>query len=197
MTTLLLDGGPTAPDAPVTRTGGTPLAPTGTPWPTCATCTAPLQFLAQIHLGDLPGHTAPTPGVLALFMCANRPGQCEQWSPTAGGNLALLLPADHLEPVPAPHGTDPELLTLGAVRAAVPTPTPPPPGATVLGRLGGTPDWLQYDETPDCPTCTRPMTFTAELTEGPDPATAMNFGSGRAYAHTCTPCGRAALLWQC
>ncbi|MGW2268905.1 DUF1963 domain-containing protein [Streptomyces yangpuensis] len=197
MTTLLLDGGPTAPDAPVTRTGGTPLAPTGTPWPTCATCTAPLQFLAQIHLGDLPGHTAPTPGVLALFMCANRPGQCEQWSPTAGGNLALLLPADHLEPVPAPHGTDPELLTLGAVRAAVPTPTQPPPGATVLGRLGGTPDWLQYDETPDCPTCTRPMTFTAELTEGPDPATAMNFGSGRAYAHTCTPCGRAALLWQC
>ncbi|MCX4539241.1 hypothetical protein [Streptomyces sp. NBC_01565] len=35
-----------------------------------------LQFLAQIHLGDLPGHTAPTQP--ALFMCAHRPGQCAQ-----------------------------------------------------------------------------------------------------------------------
>ncbi|MEU7605642.1 DUF1963 domain-containing protein [Streptomyces sp. NPDC041003] len=196
MTTLLLDGGPVAPDAPVTRTGGTPLAPAGTAWPTCASCAAPLQFLAQIHLGDLPGHTAPTPGVLALFMCANRPGQCEQWSPTAGGNLALLLPADRLEPVRPPDEADQDLLGLGAVRAAVPAPTAPAT-ATILGRLGGTPDWLQYDETPDCPTCARPMDFAAELTEGPDPVTAMNFGSGRAYVHTCTPCGRAALLWQC
>ncbi|MDX3535979.1 DUF1963 domain-containing protein [Streptomyces sp. MB09-01] len=195
MTTLLLDGGPVAADAPVTRTGGTPLAPAGTAWPTCASCAAPLQFLAQILLGDLPGHTT-TPGVLALFMCANRPGQCEQWSPTAGGNLALLLPADGLEPLPAPDEADQDLLGLGAVRAAVPAPTAPTT-ATILGRLGGTPDWLQYDETPHCPACTRPMDFAAELTEGPDPVTAMNFGSGRAYAHTCTPCGRAALLWQC
>ncbi|WP_326591522.1 YwqG family protein [Streptomyces sp. NBC_01310] len=195
MTTLLLDGGPVAPDAPVTRTGGVPLAPAGTAWPACAACAGPLQFLAQILLGDLPGTTAPTPGVLALFMCANRPGQCEQWSPTAGGNLALLLPADRLEPVPAPDA-DEDLLGLGAVRAAVPAATAPT-SATVLGRLGGTPAWLQYDETPHCPACARPMDFTAELAEGPDPVTAMNFGSGRAYAHTCTPCGRATLLWQC
>ncbi|MFJ4316971.1 hypothetical protein ACIP46_17075 [Streptomyces lavendulae] len=40
------------------------------------------------------------------------------------------------------------------------------------------------------------MDFTA-VTEGPDPVTVMNFRSGRAYAHTCTPCGRAVLLWQC
>lgn len=192
---LLLDGGPVAPDAPVTRTGGVPLAPAETTWPACAACAAPLQFLAQIHLGDLPGTATPSPGVLALFMCANRPGRCEQWSPTAGGNLALLLPADGLEPVPAPDA-DEDLLGLGAVRAAVPA-TTAPAAATVLGRLGGTPQWLQDEETPRCPGCARPMDFAAELTEGPDPVTAMNFGSGRAYAHTCTPCGRAALLWQC
>ncbi|MFD8020433.1 DUF1963 domain-containing protein [Streptomyces lavendulae] len=197
MTMLLLDGGPVAPDSQVTRTGGTPLAPTGTPWPACAACAAPLQFLAQIRLGDLPGHADPAPaGVLALFMCANRPGQCAQWSPTAGGNLALLLPDSGLEPVRAPKGAPRELLGLGAVRAAVPARTAPG-AATILGRIGGTPDWLQDDETPSCPACAQPMAFVVELAEGPDPVTAMNFGSGRAYAHTCTPCGRAAFLWQC
>ncbi|KPH99919.1 hypothetical protein OV450_0767 [Actinobacteria bacterium OV450] len=129
-------------------------------------------------------------------MCANRPGQCAQWSPTGGGNLALLLPAGGLQPLPAPDSAAQDLLELGAVRAAVPAHVAPAT-ATVLGRLGGSPDWLQYDETPGCPSCEQPMDFVAELAEGPDPVTAMNFGSGRAYAHTCTPCGRAALLWQC
>ncbi|MFB6805326.1 hypothetical protein [Streptomyces sp. NPDC056387] len=41
------------------------------------------------------------------------------------------------------------------------------------------------------------MDFVAELAENPDPVTAMNFGSGRAYAHPSTLCGRAARLWQC
>ncbi|MFK0233141.1 hypothetical protein [Streptomyces vinaceus] len=70
-------------------------------------------------------------------------------------------------------------------------------GAEVLGRFGGTPDWLQYDQTPDCTGCGAPMGFIAQLEEGPDPLTAPNFGSGRAYAHACAPCGRAAFLWQC
>ncbi|MFI7358156.1 hypothetical protein ACIBTP_30070 [Streptomyces avidinii] len=41
------------------------------------------------------------------------------------------------------------------------------------------------------------MSYVAGLREGPEPTTAMNFGSGRAYAHVCAPCGRAALFWQC
>ncbi|MFD9479614.1 MULTISPECIES: hypothetical protein [Streptomyces] len=197
MTTLLLDGGPVAPDALVSRTGGVPTAPAGTVWPVCRVCAGPLQFLGQIVLGD----GAPAgPGVLILFMCAHRPGRCEQWSPTAGGNLALLLPAGELVSVPAPDA-DADVLGLGAVRAAVPVPAAPdgtaPDGRAVLGSLGGEPDWLQDDETPDCPGCARPMTFVAGLREGPEPTTAMNFGSGRAYAHACAPCGRAALLWQC
>ncbi|MER7734477.1 hypothetical protein ABTX80_26660 [Streptomyces erythrochromogenes] len=190
MTTLLLDGGPVAPDAPVSRTGGVPLGPAGMLWPVCGACAGPLQFLARIVLDA---------GALALFMCAHRPGQCEQWSPFAGGNLALLLPAGDLVPVPVPDGADPELLGLGAVRAAVPSAAGAAgtEGRAVLGSLGGEPDWLQYDETPDCPSCARPMAFAAGLEEGPDPVTAMNFGSGRAYAHVCGGCGRAALLWQC
>ncbi|KOU87074.1 MULTISPECIES: hypothetical protein [unclassified Streptomyces] len=192
MTTLLLDGGPVAPHAPVSRTGGVPLGPAGTLWPVCRACAGPLQFLAQIVLDA---------GVLALFMCAHRPGRCEQWSPSAGGNLALLLPAGGLVPVPVPRGADPQVLGLGAVRAAVPaadlSSAGAPEGRAVLGSLGGEPDWLQYDETPDCPACARPMGFAVGLREGPDPVTAMNFGSGRAYAHVCGGCGAATLLWQC
>ncbi|MFJ3792841.1 hypothetical protein [Kitasatospora sp. NPDC090091] len=68
----------------------------------------------------------------------------------------------------------------------------------MLGRLGGEPDWLQYDETPSCSSCARPMAFVAQLQEGPDPVTAMNFGGGgTAYAFACEPCAGAAFLWQC
>ncbi|MFG2230084.1 hypothetical protein ACGFNX_08680 [Streptomyces sp. NPDC048723] len=131
MTTILLDGGPVAPDAQVSRTGGVPTAPAGTVWPVCRLCAGPLQFLGQIVLGD----TAPAgPGVLALFMCAHRPGRCEQWSPTAGGNLALLLPAGDLVSVPAP-AADGDVLGLGAVRAAVPVPARA--GRHGTGRAGG------------------------------------------------------------
>ncbi|MFF0553243.1 hypothetical protein ACFYUL_30275 [Streptomyces sp. NPDC004311] len=187
MTTWLLDGGPVAADAPVSRTGGVPLAPAGTVWPVCRACAGPLQFLAQLVLDA---------GVLALFMCAHRPGGCAQWNPSAGGNLALLLPAGGLVPVPVPRGADPEVLALGAVRAALAAPAVTA-GRAVLGVLGGEPDWLQYDETPGCPGCARPMEFAAGLEEGPDPVTSMNFGSGRGYAHVCRGCGRAAFLWQC
>ncbi|MFJ3927441.1 hypothetical protein [Streptomyces sp. NPDC090022] len=162
-TTPLVHGGSAAPDAPVTRVGGLPLAPAGTGWPGCAVCAGPLQFLAQVVLDD--GR-----GVLAVFMCAHRPGRCEQWSATGGGNRAFLFPAAGLRPLRLPH-----------------------PDA----ELGGVPEWLPYEETPHCPGCVRPMDFAAMLTEDPDPLTAPDFGSGRAYAFTCTPCARAAFGRQC
>ncbi|QES52218.1 hypothetical protein DEJ50_06505 [Streptomyces venezuelae] len=211
----MTDAGPVAPDAPVTRTGGIPLAPAGTEWPHCAECTGPMQFLAQFFLED-------GPGAIAVFMCQNQPGLCQAWDPVAGGNRALLFPSEGLVPVPLPgpdgEGTDADaadgwsVLGLGAVRAVARAAAPEPDyfdacaawaartgraTAEVLGQLGGTPYWLQNDETPDCPGCAQPMAFTAQLDEGPDPVTAMNFGSGSAYLHACGPCGRAAFGWQC
>ncbi len=106
-----------------------------------------------------------------------------------------------------------EVLLLGATRAAEPQHLPDAPDFDsaraawaartgrprnhVLGRLNGTPAWLQYDQTPSCATCAEPMRLAVQLQEGPDPLTAMNFGSGRAYAFTCSPCTEAAFLWQC
>ncbi|MFB8238708.1 hypothetical protein ACFC58_19355 [Kitasatospora purpeofusca] len=106
-----------------------------------------------------------------------------------------------------------EVLLLGATRAAEPQLLPDAPDfdsaraawATrtgrprnhVLGQLNGTPAWLQYDQTPNCVSCAEPMRLAVQLQEGPDPLTAMNFGSGRAYAFICSPCSDAAFLWQC
>src|SRR5262245_2749848 len=30
-------------------------------------------------------------------------------------------------------------------------------------KLGGDPDWIQYDQTPICTNCNRPMTFLAQI----------------------------------
>lgn len=196
-------------DGLVTRTGGIPLAPAGTGWPTCSTCEGPMQFLAQVVL-EQQGRT------MAIFMCQNDPGMCDEWSPTGGGNRALLFPATGLEPIPLPAlGEDDEedVLQLGAVHIAAFEASPAADYASaytewggregndpahVLGQFGGQPAWLQGDETPACPGCGQLMGLVAQLEEGPDYATAMNFGGcGSAYAFACTPCDQAVFLWQC
>ncbi|WP_328953439.1 hypothetical protein [Kitasatospora purpeofusca] len=247
MTTLITEGGPVAADATVTRIGGVPLAPPGTAWPSCADCGGPLQFLAQIVLDGSGAAVTGGPGqqdrLLALFACQNRPGVCQDWDARSGANLALILPAHGLVPIPRPvpsdldeaedeaedgaedgdsdedefddeeDDEDDEVLLLGATRAAEPQLLPDAqdfdsaragwaartgrPRNHVLGQLNGTPAWLQYDRTPNCATCAEPMRLAVQLQEGPDPLTAMNFGSGRAYAFTCSPCTDAAFLWQC
>ncbi|MDY0816185.1 hypothetical protein [Kitasatospora purpeofusca] len=232
MTTLITEGGPVTADATVTRIGGVPLAPPGTAWPSCADCGGPLQFLAQFVLDGSGAAVTGGPGqqdrLLALFACQNRPGVCQDWEARSGANLALILPAQGLAPIPLPVPSDPDegepddesdesdeddVLLLGATRAAEPQLLPEAqnfdsaraawaartgrPRNHVLGQLNGTPAWLQYDQTPNCATCAEPMRLAVQLQEGPDHLTAMNFGSGRAYAFTCSPCADAAFLWQC
>ncbi|WP_327294377.1 MULTISPECIES: hypothetical protein [unclassified Streptomyces] len=217
-TTLMTYAGPGEPDALVTRTGGIPLAPAGASWPSCATCSGPMQFLAQILLDGMgrPVGKADTRAdrVLAIFMCQNDPGMCEEWSPTAGGNRALLYPCDALQRMAAPESNgDGDVLRLGAVNAVTLVCSPSADYFSareewgkrsgnrmrnILGQLGGQADWLQGNETPTCSTCTQPMILIAQLEEGPDHSTAMNFGGcGTAFAFACGPCAQASFLWQC
>jgi hypothetical protein len=219
MAMLMIDAGSVAADAQATRTGGVPLAPPGTEWPRCASCDGPMQFLAQIVLGDLGEDSASASfqrgGLLALFACQNDPGMCDDWSPVAGGNRALLFPLGGLRPLSLPEvdaevGED--VLVLGAVHGVACEAV----GASdydsaredwakqsglaaskVIGQLGGVPSWIQGDETPSCSSCENPMSLVAQLEEGPEHSTAMNFGSGSVYAFACQPCARAAFLWQC
>lgn len=223
MTILLTDAGPVPGDAPVTRIGGVPLAPRGTRWPHCGTCGGPMQFLAQILLGPEgtggagsgAGAEGSATGVVALFACQNNPGGCRDWEAFSGANLVLVLPADGLLPVARPalaEDADEHVLVRATVHAAARqteraadytaarsawaerTGVPP---KHVLGQYGGEPDWLQYDQTPSCPSCATGMPLVAQLQEGPDAIGAMNFGfGGRGYAFACVPCGHGAFLWQ-
>jgi hypothetical protein len=182
---LLIHDGETTADAPVPRTGGVPLVPEGFRWPSCRECDGAMQFLAHLPLAG---------AAVSVFFCQTDPGMCDDWSPTGGANRAYLF-SGPLTPAAVP--AEGETL-LGAVTALRPHPEDTPTKQAVLGRLGGEPDWIQDDETPDCPGCATRMTFTAELEEGRDFATSANFGGGgRSYLFTCPPCAEAAFLWQC
>jgi hypothetical protein len=195
MTVLMTYAGDAAPDSDRTRTGGVPLAPAGFVWPRCRTCDGNMQFVAQLRLGD--------DDLLAIFMCANDPGLCDEWDASAGGNRALLLPAGGAPVTPPPDGAT----SLGAVSAVALVAREgdydaargawPGSRREVLGQLGGVPAWIQGDETPACPACHTPMAFVAQLEEGREDATAANFGGGCAYAFACLTDREAAFLWQC
>ncbi|WP_189554415.1 hypothetical protein [Streptomyces lavendofoliae] len=181
---LLIHGGKAVADAPELRTGGVPLVPDGFVWPRCRECGGAMLFFAHLPLD---------PGVIAVFLCQNNPGLCDDWDATAGANRAFVFEG-RLSAATVP--ADGETL-LGAVTALRPHPADTPTAEPVLGRLGGEPDWLQGDETPGCPSCGAPMSFTAEFEEGADFATSANFGGGGlGYVFHCRPCSEAAFLWQ-
>ncbi|GAB3954105.1 hypothetical protein [Streptomyces sparsus] len=202
MQTLLTYAGPADERSLTDRSGGLPLVPPDVGWPECATCGGPMQFVAQLLLDD--------ELLLAIWMCPSNPGLCNEWDPWAGGNRALLFGRDGLRPAEAPEG-GPTLLAevSGMDRTPVDAPdyfeactawADAEPGRRVrdaLGKVGGEPAWLQGEETPDCPGCSAPMEFAAQLEEGHDHKTAVNFGGGGcAYAFVCRECRRAAFLWQ-
>jgi hypothetical protein len=173
-------------------------------WPTCKSCRGPMQFLGQLRLPE-------RPALALLFMCGNEPGMCDEWEPDAGGNFVTIVSAQNLKPVRPPRGGVTELETkygarvlesseadYGAAHQSWTRDHPDRP-RDVLGQLRGDPVWIQNDETPTCSKCGRPMRFLAQLEEGPDHRTAMNFGGGGcAYAFDC-PCDPtvAKMLWQC
>ena len=180
--------------------GGLPAAPAGAlDWPVCATCDGPMQYQ-----GRVPHPVDPANRVL-VFQCANDPGGCDEWDPVSGGNKAIVIDASGLlSPAPAPDGGDTTLRGewsghVERVEADYAEAVSEKDGRQVLGFVGAAPWWIQNDETPDCPACGEPMTLAAQLEEGPDYRSAMNFGGGGCgYAFACgCPAGSAAFLWQC
>jgi hypothetical protein len=206
MTQLLIhlpDNDPTA--SAETKFGGQPSAPAGElSWPVYKSCDGHMQFLGQLRPGD-------SEELLLLFMCQNDPGGCEEWDPNDGGNAVVGVPAADLALVKPPAEGD----VVRPVRHGATTATVAGDNyeqarehwaaghdvspREVLGQLGGAPSWLQGDEVPECDGCNQPMDFAAQLEQGPDWQTEMNFGGGgSAYVFRCTCAnGGAKMLWQC
>jgi hypothetical protein len=151
-----------------------------------------MQFLAQLALPDsgLPD-LAGRDALLLVFQCQNQPGMCDEWDPVSGGNAARLVSlAGARAAQPPPNGkttlssVDP--LCLSSVDS----------GVDALGMVGGSPGWIQGDETPDC-TCGSQMRFVLQLE--PRGGGGINFGDGGlGYAFICDTCqAEARFLWQC
>jgi hypothetical protein len=184
----MIDGGVDADGSRVSRSGGVPLVPAGLSWPSCVTCSGPMQFLVQLLPGDVP----ELDHMLLIFMCQNDPGLCDEWEPFGGGNRAYLVSQAEVAPAEPPTSGQ---IRLDAVTRLTFQPADSSNAVHALGFVGGQPDWIQNDETPTCPRCSARMGFIAQLEEGP---TGMNFGGGGCgYAFACVRCLQAAFLWQC
>jgi hypothetical protein len=180
------------------RFGGLPLASVNQPfdWPVCSACKGHMQFIGQLPVDS---------STLALiFMCQNDPGLCDEWDPNAGGNVVKMVRIDNLDQIDAPTEGKTrlpfeiyaDLLSYeGSYGAALKDSTV---SKSVLGKFGGSPDWIQSEETPTCGACGLAMQFVAQLEQATDGKSEVNFGGGLGYMFKC-PCGigSAKFLWQC
>lgn len=196
---LLIDRDVTADASGETRFGGLPSVVGGFTWPTCASCGGNLQFQAQIRA---PG----APHLLLVFMCANHPGECDQFLADGGGNAVIAVPAAALHHAAPPDTGETLRATrhgarIQQVRAQDYAQARAAWGGRrrdVLGQIGGAAEWLQADATPRCSHCQAPMDFVAQLESGPDHATEMNFAGGCGYLFECRCTGVSGkFLWQC
>jgi hypothetical protein len=188
------------------RFGGKPSAPGGIlQWPTCTSCQGNMQFLGQLAPHAQDGEES----LLLLFMCQNNPGLCDEWDGDSGGNLVIVVARKCLGLVEPP--TTGETIRSVSHSASITNVESEDydnarevwAGSTgisarnVLGQIGGQPAWLQGEEVPLCDQCGKSMSFVAQLEEGPDYQTAMNFGGGCAYIYRCgCDAGQAKMLWQ-
>lgn len=176
-------------------------------WPTCRSCKGHMQYLGRIAI---PGEASSERYAL-LFMCQNDPGCCNEWESGGGGNSVQIVVGTITEGVAVPtaglilretaYGASivpSQLDSYDAARQAWAEDNGRSP-REVLGQVGGHPAWIQADETPTCDACKKPMRFVAQLEQGPDWRTEMNFGGGGcAYVFDCScdsPLGK--FLWQC
>lgn len=165
-------------------------------WPKCKSCNAEMQYLGKIKT-DI--------GLELIFICSNDPGMCDEWDAEAGGNKVIIVDPENLDffkPIDnklSLRETEYGVKIIETMEDDYDTARENWPGnrREVLGQLYGNPSWYQADETPNCDYCDKPMRFVAQLEEGPDHRTAMNFGGGGvAYLFDCKEGKTAKFLWQ-
>lgn len=195
---LILDQIPTQLDQ--TSFGGLPVKAVNTTidWPVCRNCHGAMQYLGKIKT-DL--------GLELIFMCSQEPGMCDDWDANGGGNKVLVIEnTDSLEYVQPTQSENTLRETEYGAKIIEDQHSEyfeshqqwSGEKREILEQLSGQPEWIQNDETPSCDCCQKQMRFVAQLEEGPDYRTAMNFGgAGSAYLFDCPQGKTAKFLWQC
>lgn len=180
-----------------TNFGGLPVQNKNQPieWPICSVCAAEMQYLGKVKT-DL--------GLELIFMCCNDPGLCDEWDADGGANAVIVVKDENLEhfspsnPELGIRKTEyaTEILEIEAEEYEAARAKFSGKQRAVLGQIFGKPSWIQGEETPNCDCCNAPMRFVAQLEEGPDYQTAMNFGGGIAYLFDCPKDNVGKFLWQ-
>lgn len=189
--------------------GGYPTVPSAAEfsWPVCRSCKGNMQYLGRIAI---PSSDPSASRHALLFMCQNDPGCCDEWESDGGGNSVLIVAGALAESVVVPTGgvtlreaeygtsvVSSPLDNYETARQAWAESTGNSP-REVLGQLRGSPVWIQSDETPSCDACGNAMHFLAQLEQGPDCRTEMNFGGGCAYVFECSCVDSfGKFVWQC
>ncbi len=171
-----------------TSFGGLPVKEAGTAaaWPRCS-CGAELQYQGKVKT-DI--------GYELIFMY-----NCDDW----GDGKVIIVDADNLE-FYSPEDAEIALRATEYGAKIIETDEEDYETARenwkgnrrqVLGQLYGEPSWIQGDDTPKCKCCNKKMRFVAQLEEGPDHKTAMNFGGGAGYLFDCIEGRTAKFVVQC
>ena len=195
---LILDQVPTQLDQ--TSFGGLPVKTIGThiDWPICDNCQGAMQYLGKVKT-DL--------GLELIFMCSQDTGMCDDWDADGGGNTVLVIDntnaLEHFQPTESENTLreteySAKIIEDQYLDYAESRQQWSGKKQEILGQLSGQAEWIQNDETPECDCCQQPMRFIAQLEEGPDHRTSMNFGgAGSAYLFDCPQGKTAKFLWQC
>lgn len=191
MARLLLQTTPPDAELATTRIGGHPLVPGDFTWPRCAQCGNAMQFLAQVRLRDAI-ETAPDHLVL-IFMCHAPREYCECGAPGSGANFATCVRTEGAVLGEPPPGAEQAIGACSGLRihstngSYEETRTTIGPDDFVYGHVGGSVDSVSKF-VPECKGCHAPMTFVAQLEQGPDIDTAFDFNGTTACAYACLGC---------
>lgn len=211
---------------PIFKIGGNPIFLAETMWPHCERCGKEMIFLAQIPLLN-PISFSTTFQMAYLFMCVadDRRYQCYPWEAYSGANRVILQTGEK-QIVGTPSQPSPYPDYKGYFQQAQETTFyPKDEGKERISdtskrnqpseqtKLGGIPAWVQYDETPSCHICHKPMRLLIQIDAALDGTLPMNFyqypqesflfldfgDAGLGYVFICpTTCSpqSAAFLWQ-
>lgn len=167
-------------------------------WPTCAECHEHMRYMGKIKT-DL--------GLELIFICENDPGMCGDEDPDGGANQVIVISElssleefsmDNTENTLRGIEYSSTVVEVEADSYDIARSNWQGKGREILGQLNGQPEWIQGDETPTCDCCQKNMRFIAQLEEGPDYSTAMNFGGGGVgFLFDCPQGKTAKFLWQC